>query len=375
MMKALQRLLLFLPVFCIVSCALPQYSDDPDEHLKNTIKTILNDENLPSLTGAIIDSSGVMMIYSSGLRNSDSSSLITSNDLFHLGSCTKAMTSTMLATLVADGKLSWESTIEEILPELSQRIHVDFRSVKLNELVKHRAGLSSNVPMEIWGSYDNKPLPEQRIALIQKSLEEKSDMTRGDFSYSNLGYIIAGTMAEKVTNESWETLMKKRVFDPLEMKSASYGTPGSPGKVDQPWGHEKIRGEWIPSQVDNPEFMGPAGTVHCTVEDWAKFISLFLKKKESILSNEQIDILTTPEGEYANGWFAVNRSWANGITYSHSGSNTLWFANVWVAPKINRAFVALSNSGGNPARDATNELIGKLITMNRHYFGTEEKQK
>jgi CubicO group peptidase (beta-lactamase class C family) len=57
------------------------------------------------------------------------------------------------------------------------------------------------------------------------------------YAYSNVGYALAGLMAEQVCGKSWESLMQKRLFDPLGMASAGFGTPGIGEAVTQPWGH------------------------------------------------------------------------------------------------------------------------------------------
>ena len=61
------------------------------------------------------------------------------------------------------------------------------------------------------------------------------------YAYSNVGYALAGLMAEQVTGESWETLMRQRLFEPLGMASAGFGSPGSPGKVEPALGPSRSR--------------------------------------------------------------------------------------------------------------------------------------
>lgn len=51
----------------------------------------------------------------------------------------------------------------------------------------------------------------------------------GNFVYSNLGYMVAGAMAEKKTGKSWEALMQEKLFKPLGMTSAGFGFPGTRG--------------------------------------------------------------------------------------------------------------------------------------------------
>ena len=77
--------------------------------------------------------------------------------------------------------------------------------------------------------------------------------------------------------------------------------------------------------------MGPAGTVHCSVPDWAKFAALHLAgepwKGSKLLKPATFRTLHTPPPgrEYAGGWIVVERSWAGGVALNHNGSNTSWY--------------------------------------------------
>jgi D-alanyl-D-alanine carboxypeptidase len=100
--------------------------------------------------------------------------------------------------------------------------------------------------------------------------------------------------------------MQDEVFGPLDMKSVGFGGTGTPGQVDQPWGHYKdgqpVSGNG-PS-VDNPPVLSPAGRVHCTIQDWARFIADQLRGARGeppLLQPASYQKLHTPpfEGEYA----------------------------------------------------------------------------
>ena len=100
------------------------------------------------------------------------------------------------------------------------------------------------------------------------------------------------------------------------------------------------------AQFDNPAALGPAGTVHISIEDWAKFISLWFTDKEpAILDRNILDELSTPEaGNYAAGWLVYQQEWAGGTVLHHNGTNTFWFATLWIAPSLGVAYVAVANS-------------------------------
>ena len=72
-------------------------------------------------------------------------------------------------------------------------------------------------------------------------------------------------------------------------------------------------------------------------------------------------------GEYGMGWVVTERDWAGGRALTHGGSNTLWFATVWIAPEKDMAFFAVTNAGGDKAFEAVDKAIGAMI--GRHLPG------
>ncbi len=253
----------------------------------------------------------------------------------HLGSCTKPMTATMIGSLVEEGKLSWNSTFRKVFPESASELHPQFRDVTLSYLLTHRAGLPHDGP---WWDLPGATTTQQRHALMMSMLDRAPLSRPGStYVYSNVGYALAGLMAERVTGEAWESLMRKRLFEPLEMASAGFGTPGQSGSVTQPWGHHLDGRDIRPTQHDNAPSMGPAGTVHCSIPDLAKFAALHLTGEHGsskLLKPATLKTLHIPPPgcQYAGGWTAAHESWAGGMTLSHNGSNTSWYMTIWLAP-------------------------------------------
>lgn len=352
-----------LPLFLIFTRSVNSQTkpeQDKSRVISQALTEIVNDGNAPGMIAAIISSKGVIAIGSAGVRKAGTEIAITNDDLVHLGSCTKAMTATMLATLVAEGKLSWEIKLTEAIPELKGSIHSDYQDITLWQLLIHRAGIPKN-PID-WGAYEEKEMKERRLAILKDNLKMPTVNKQGEFNYSNFGYMIAACMAEKITGQSWESLMKKRLFNPLGMASAGFGEPDKDTKIDQPWGHSRWGGKWEPSRSYDPEAIGPAGDIHINIEDWAKFISLQLPGKSPILDRKILDKLIEPVGDYAAGWAVYEYKWAKGKVVYHSGTNGIWNTTVMIAPAIDRAFVVATNSCDF---SSTNELCYRMIAKLR----------
>ncbi len=337
-----------------------------DAVFANELAEIVKQHELPGMVAAVIWKGRICRIAAAGVRKMGTTVPMTVNDKIHLGSCTKAMTATVLATLVEEQKIAWDETLSELLPNLNDGMHQSFRDVSLRQLLSHRSGLPPD-SARMFLVDKEKSTTEQRRELFKSVLALPPLNVPGtEYRYSNLGYMLAGLVAEEATGANWESLMSTRLFQPLGMETAGFGAPGTSGEIDQPWGHaESPRGELTPSQRDNPPVLGPAGTVHATLGDWAKFIALHLKhhSAERVIENQTIDQLhrSKSQDRYAMGWISVPREWAHGHALTHTGSNTMWMAVVWMAPARNLAFLAAANSGQKAAGKACDQSIRYML--------------
>jgi CubicO group peptidase (beta-lactamase class C family) len=114
--------------------------------------------------------------------------------------------------------------------------------------------------------------------MVKEAAPKPLDHARGSkFDYSNLGYAIAGALLERIGGKTWEELVTERIIEPLGLKSARFGPQASLGKVDAPLGHVieggKPNAMLASPNGDNPLILGPAGTMHMSVLDFAKWVA------------------------------------------------------------------------------------------------------
>ena len=120
--------------------------------------------------------------------------------------------------------------------------------------------------------------------------------------------------------------------------------------------------------MDNPPVMGPAGRVHSTIQDWARFVQDHLRGAAgdvALLNKDSYPNLHTPPlgGNYALGWLVLQRRWGGGTVLHHAGSNTMNYANLWVAPRRGFAVLICVNQGGDAAFRATDAVASALIDL------------
>ncbi|XZE22219.1 serine hydrolase domain-containing protein [Pirellulaceae bacterium SH449] len=318
--------------------------------------------NLPAIGVAIVTSQGIQHLEVAGFRKRGAAEQVTKDGLWHIGSCGKAITATMMARLVQSGSLRWEQTLGETFPDLVPEMSDETRAINLVQLLSHTSGLDGNFKTSNYTK--EKDLVAARLRVVQDAIRAKFDRKPGEFHYSNWGYTVAAAMAERATGKDWETLVRQEVFEPLGMTSAGFGGTGTVGQIDQPWPHFES-GSPVPSNgpaTDNVPTMGPAGTMHMTLADWGKFISEHIRggRGESVYLNQEhyAKMYEPVSNDYALGWGVANRAWG-GKVLTHSGDNTMNHAVVWVSPEKDFAVLVATNQ--SKAGGLLDPFCAKLI--------------
>lgn len=335
--------------------------------LDGVLRQRLSKTNVPAMAAAVIVGDRVTAAGAVGVRKNGDATPVKLSDKFHLGSCAKSMTATLAAALVEEGRLRWDSTVAEVFPEMD--IHPGFRRATLTHLLSHSAGcpatnFSTPLWRQLWASKESGTV--QRRTLARATLQQRPDFRPGtSFRYSNAGFAIAGAMLEKVTGESWRRLMQRKIFQPLGMKSAGFRAPASVNTIDQPWGHQTNSTPVKPGPyADNPDALGPAGTIHCSILDWAKYVHYHLSGHPQPLlrspaSLARLHQMHNAPGNYALGWMVGNDA-KKGRVLHHAGSNRWWYAKVWLAPERRSAVLVASNAGTPEANRLVSQTLGFL---------------
>lgn len=350
----------------------PSPPPEPPEpvSLDLALQGLVDRHPVPALAALVVVDGQVVAEGAAGLRAADQTAPVTRADRWHLGSCTKAMTATLAAVMVEGGEITWQTTVQSAFPDLE--IHDGFKAATLQDLLGNRAGLPTEIPPALWSALWNTSTSPRahRAQLAEAMLAREPSGLIGTYEYSNAGYMIAGAMLERAADESWEDLIQARVFTPLELSSCGFGPPATTGSLDAPYGHS-ASGDPVPPgpAADNPPALGPAGTVHCSLRDWARYLAVHVDPDQGgsdLIGAESRARLHTPgAGDYGLGWIiAGHRPWADGVAITHSGSNTMFFATAWVAPEGGTLMITATNAGGTGAVSATNDAI--LFMLEEH---------
>jgi len=216
--------------------------------------------------------------------------------------------------------------------------------------------------------------------VLQLALKQIEVLPRGDFNYSNIGYMIVGAMLEKLLEKDFETLVQENIFTPLAMDSAIWGAPESadPNLISVP---KKHTSKGKPLDADKPlklnllfKILSPAGGyTSMNVSDWNKFIQANFNglnaEGERFLSEETVNKLHSSVGSavnslidtgYGYGWLIATR--AKPEVFAHTGSDGYWTSQVIAKPSANHYLLIMTNQASKSVDKALGFIVKKLWT-------------
>jgi len=366
-----------------LSATSPAVSPAVQVPLETSLEALRRKAGFPALAVATFKGTAKSVkktVVAVGFRKDHDPTPVAKDDPFHFGSCGKSMTATLAALLVEEGLLKWESTLGELLPDV-KGIHPEFAAVPFELLLAHSAGVVEDLMSfqggVLWKSlWDRKLDPVRgRRMVVEGVLSVKPTSKPGtQFGYSNASYIVAGHILERLAGMPYETLLRKRLFEPLGMASCGFGAAGTAKAKtpDAPWGHVSTATGLTPVppgfKADNPPAMRPAGGMHCSVGDWLKYVKLHLAghnhARTPLLSHESFGKLHKPfrGGDYTFGGWNFDKDSEGRARFSHNGSNTLNYSLVGFTPEAQTAAVAVTNSAPEGAEAHLYEAIEQVLS-------------
>jgi len=338
------------PATPAVSLELQQKLDLLVEQLEQQRQTL----HVPGMALAVVKNDEVVLTHGFGVANVEKETPVTPETIFAIGSSTKAFTSTLVGMLVDEGKMDWDDPVTKYLPYFQLDIKSDNESaeVTLRDVLSHRTGFTRMGLLFASGQ-----IPREEVLLDSTKAEPYVEF-REKFYYSNVMYMSAGVAAGKASGTDWDTLLKERIFKPLDMDSTT--TSINQAEKDSRlssgylWDEDLQTYEYKPMRnVDN---IGPAGAINSNVLDMAQWLRLQLGRGEyegrRLISEENLretwttQIEITESVSYGMGWMI--REWEGQPVIEHGGNVDGFSAQVAMLPESDIGFVLLTNASASP---------------------------
>jgi CubicO group peptidase (beta-lactamase class C family) len=173
----------------------------------------------PGCILAVIKNGEFLFQHGYGMADLERRLAISTESIFDIGSTGKQFTATVIAILANQGRLSLDDTIRKYIPEMPP--YAD--QITIRHLIHHISGLRDYLTL-----LDLRGLPMENIyaedflldlIVRQKGLNFKPG---SEYLYSNSGYFLLGTTAQRVTGKHITELIKEHIIDPLGMKHTTF---------------------------------------------------------------------------------------------------------------------------------------------------------
>jgi CubicO group peptidase (beta-lactamase class C family) len=342
---------------------------DLDNYVASSMKTF----DVPGMAVAIVKDGKVLVAKGYGVRKLGESTPVDEFTLFGIGSNTKAFTTAALATLVDQGKLSWDDPVYQRLPGFVMYDPYVSHEMTIRDLLTHRSGMGLGEGDLLFWPHSTYTREE---VIYKLRFMKPASSFRSHYAYDNLLYMTAGQIIPAVTGASWDDYVRQRIFAPLGMSHSNLTNAGIKPTDDVAFPHSHVGTDKL--QVIHFEVLdnaAPAGAINSCAADMAKWVQLQLNRgkfvdREGRLFSEQrsremwspqtiLPIGDPPPGlaglkanfaDYALGWGLHDYHGRKLI--GHTGGVAGFVSRVMLVPEENLGVVILTNAEEGGAFDS-----------------------
>lgn len=249
----------------------------------------IKENKIPGAAYAIIDHDTIAIAKGYGTRAVGAKLPVTKDTVFRLASVSKTFSAELAALLIAEGKLNWNDRVVDAVPGFRLKTPGYAERVQVKHLLSHSAGLLPN-------SYDNMLEDGWTLDKIIPRFKKLKPLCKPGncYGYQNIIFSFIEPVIEKSTGETFESLVKKRLFVPLGMANSSMGLEGFLSEPDRAEPHVFTRKGWRRVTV-KPDYynVAPAAGVNASVEDMAKWIRAQMGYNADVLNTDLLETVTT----------------------------------------------------------------------------------
>ena len=321
------------------------------------VQQTLDETKIPGVAVAIVYQDEVRYAKGFGVREAGKDEPVSEETVFQLASCSKPLSSAIIAGVVSDGTVTWDSKLADLLPSFQMYTPWVTSQITIRDMYSHRSGLPSHAGdlLEDLGATREEIIHRLRYV-------EPATSFRSGYAYTNFGITTAGVAVATAAGTDWETLAEDRLFKPLGMEHTSYRFDAFIAEPNHAVGHMMIDGTWQHHEQRQPDAEGPSGGGSSNVLDMARWMRLELNNGvfdgqqimaaaplaephvPEIINNPPADPNVNRAGFYGLGW-NVNYRDIGTVQIGHSGAFNLGAAtSVYAYPGQGLGIIVLTNA-------------------------------
>jgi CubicO group peptidase (beta-lactamase class C family) len=314
--------------------------------------------NAPAISAAVAIDGEIVWAGANGWANIEAQIPATTDTQFRIGSSSKAVTATLLARMVQDGRISLDEPISTYYRQLP---NVEWQKITPRHLASHTSGLPDYIDNygDIWGFYYLFKL-DKRYTSVRESLEVFDDNALlfepgSQYHYTSFNTVLQSAVLEAAAGEAFLTTMRKEIFNPLGMNAtgAEYELPEQNHLAGFYWnqdGQYPAFREW--KKVDLSHRLAGGGFIS-TPSDLVKLGSAWLddsfitpETRAHFWQPQQLADGSIDKANYALGWRWANYEDAEGKIHNANHGGVSRGSQSWlmVIPERNMVVAVMINS-------------------------------
>jgi CubicO group peptidase (beta-lactamase class C family) len=325
------------------------------QELEKVAQKQIQENVVPGIAIAVVFQDKAVYAKGFGVRDVNTRQPIDADTVFQLASVSKSIASTVVAELVGEGKITWDSKLSVLDPIFEMFDPWVTREITVRDMYAHRSGLPAHAGDLL------EDLGFTRAEILYRLRYQHPDSSfRSHYAYTNFGITEGGTAAARAYGLEWEAAANEKLYKPLGMTSASSRYVDFVARSNKALGHVLVNGKWVQKFKRDPDAQSPAGGVSSSVNDVAKWMRLQLANgkfdgkqivdEKALLETHHPNMLTgfSPftglPSFYGLGW-NVSYDEQGRLHLNHSGAFALGAATyVGLVPVEQLGIVVLTNA-------------------------------
>lgn len=354
------RLALQLSATCLAA-------QSPVDELSSELEKVALEEmkasGIPGAAIGIVSGDKILLVKGFGVASVETGVPVTADTLFRLGSTTKMFTAAVLVQMALDGQIDLHKPIGQYVKRLDPTI----AKLTVDQLLSHTAGLRNDDPPS--DRADESALGKEIRSWRAKQLIVPPGVV---FSYSNVGYWLAGYVAETVAGKPYASAMEDELLKPVGMTRSTFRLDMA-STYPLALGHRVSDGKaYVVRPVpDNPAGW-PSGALFSTANDLCRWVVALmndgrLEGKQVLrkglfeqLAAAHADVLSS-RTQYGYGLALVERRGLKML--EHGGARAGYGSFIRIIPEKRVAVVILTNGRGGQLPKTVTRASELLLSL------------
>src|SRR5213078_3848430 len=231
----------------------------------------IQENALPGLAIAVVFQDKTVYAKGFGVRDTNTKVPVDADTVFQLASVSKSIGSTLVAELVGEGKITWDSKLSALDPTFEMFDPWVTREITIRDMYAHRSGL----PAHAGDLLEDVGFTRTEI-LYRLRYQHPGSSFRSHYAYTNFGMTEGGIAAAKAYELEWDEAAKQKLYNSIGMTSASSRYADFIARRNKALGHVLVDGKWVQKFKRDPDAQSPTGGVSSSVNDLTKWLQLQL---------------------------------------------------------------------------------------------------